>query len=853
MPATPLGPPGTRRRARPARPARHRWAGGLLALALGLPAAAWAAPKDDARRHFMAGLEATRAQDYQRALDEFLLAQELYPRPAGLYNIARAHADLGQLEEAIAYYRRFQAAAPDKAADVAPLIAVLEGRLRESAAEAPAPEGGGASATTAELARLQAIADELAALSARLAERGPAAEAAGAPPEDGAPASPAPPAGEGAAPGEERFADAYDEVVVSASRYGQDPLDSPSTVTIITDEDLRMSGATNIPDALRRVVGVDVMQLSAAQPDVSIRGFNRRLSNKVLVLIDGRSVYQDILSTPLWAILPISLQEIERIEVIRGPGSAVYGANAVTGVINIITRTPGEGENLLHVEAGDPGYTQGTALVTGREGPSAYRFSAGYHQTGRWSMDQIERENTSLVYKADNPDLSLQMVRASGRVDRQLGDDAFLSLSGGYSRGSTEFYVFGRLGAYALPYEYGLARADLTKGPVHLRAFYNKFVAEAGPWTEEVGERSLYTDVDSDTLDVELEGDRAFATGALDHRLVAGVGYRYKAIQWGYLEGGGSPIDEHHLRAFVQDQATAGRLAMVGSLRLDRHPLVPIGKTISPRAALIYRLADQTSVRLNSGTSFRAPSQMESYLDLDQQVEADALFVRTLGNRNLDPERIFTVEAGVHDESTDVHRVDLALYYNRVTDLIFVQDIVPSTNPYDPEANGFAIGSTTFGNLAPVYDGFGAELDTRFFPVDGLDLYANASVQRTYQTEGDTTTVEGSASAVKLNLGAMVRTPWRVDLATHVHYVSAQTWTVRDYNIAGKLVDEQAPIDARTVLVGRLGLRPLPDDSLELALTTWNPLATIQGEGKLEHAEGQRVGSRLFGSATWRF
>lgn len=826
--------------------AAMRPAVGLL-LGLLVPSIASAAPKDDARRHFVAGYEAAQAKDFDTALEEFLIAQELYPRPAGYYNIARAYADLGNVPAAIENYRLFQSAAPDKADEVAPLIAVLEARLRDAAPVEPAA-GTGASATSQELDRLRQIASELQAISETIATR--TEPAAPAEPVEGDPS---------VAPVElpantDGFnSDAYDEVVVSASRYGQDPLDSPSTITIVTDEDIRMSGATNIPDVLRRVVGVDVMQLTAAQPDVSIRGFARPLSNKVLVLIDGRGVYQDIMATPFWGVLPISLQEVERIEVIRGPGSALYGANAVTGVINIITRKPGEGGNLLHVDAGDPGYVQGTALVSGQDGPTAYRLSAGYQQTGRWSTDTIDHPESSLVYKADNPNLSLQAVRANGRVDRQLSDDAFLSLAGGYSRGMTEFHVFGRLAAYSLPYEYGLARADLNIGPVHIRGFYNTLVADAGPWASMVGERSLNTSVDSDTADLEVEGDKTFETGPLEHRLVAGMGYRYKAIEWGYLEGGGSPISEHHARLFVQDQATAGRLSMVGSFRVDRHPLVPIGKTLSPRAAVIYRLADKTSVRLNTGTSFRAPSQMESYLDLNQQVEADALFVRTHGSRNLDPERIFTVETGIHDESSDFHRVDLALYYNRVTDLIFVQDIVASTNAYDPSVNGFAIGTTTFGNLEPVYDGFGAELDTRFFPADGLDLYMNTAVQRTYETVASVSSVEGSAATVKVNLGAMVRTPWRVDLATHVHFTSSQTWTLRDYNIEGKLVGADVPIDSRTILVGRLGVRPFADDSLELAVTTWNPLAEIGDQGTLEHAEGQYVGSRLFGSATWRF
>ena len=89
--------------------------------------------------------------------------------------------------------------------------------------------------------------------------------------------------------------DLFDREVVTASNFGQDPVESPSAITVITAEDIRLSGATSIPEVLALSPGIDVMFLTAGQADVSIRGFNRRLSNKVLVLIDGRSVYLDII------------------------------------------------------------------------------------------------------------------------------------------------------------------------------------------------------------------------------------------------------------------------------------------------------------------------------------------------------------------------------------------------------------------------------------------------------------------------------------------------------------------------------------------------------------------------------
>src|SRR6185312_2433500 len=129
---------------------------------------------------------------------------------------------------------------------------------------------------------------------------------------------------------------------------------------------------------LRRLAGVDIMETTGAQTEVSMRGFNQRLSNKVLVLVDGRSVYIDLLGATLWADLPVSVEDIERIEVVRGPGSALYGADAFNGVINIITKAPGEGGSGFNVGYGTHNETHGTAYASGRAGDLAYRLSGGY-------------------------------------------------------------------------------------------------------------------------------------------------------------------------------------------------------------------------------------------------------------------------------------------------------------------------------------------------------------------------------------------------------------------------------------------------------------------------------------------
>jgi iron complex outermembrane receptor protein len=113
---------------------------------------------------------------------------------------------------------------------------------------------------------------------------------------------------------------------------------TPAAIYVITQEDIRRSGATSIPEALRLAPGVEVARIDSVRWSVGVRGFGSRLSRAVLVLIDGRSVYTPLFAGVYWEVQDTLLEDVDRIEVIRGPGGTIWGANAVNGVINIITR-----------------------------------------------------------------------------------------------------------------------------------------------------------------------------------------------------------------------------------------------------------------------------------------------------------------------------------------------------------------------------------------------------------------------------------------------------------------------------------------------------------------------------------
>jgi iron complex outermembrane receptor protein len=169
---------------------------------------------------------------------------------------------------------------------------------------------------------------------------GRGAAAGQAPPSQDAPqSSPAPQSPPGD-PTQVSIEDLMNVEVTSASKKEQKMSQVAAAIFVITQEDIHRSGATNIPDLLRMAPGMDVTQINVNTWAISARGFNSQFSDKLLVLIDGRAVYTPLIGQVSWDTQDVLLEDIERIEVIRGPGGTIWGANAVNGVINIITKKP---------------------------------------------------------------------------------------------------------------------------------------------------------------------------------------------------------------------------------------------------------------------------------------------------------------------------------------------------------------------------------------------------------------------------------------------------------------------------------------------------------------------------------
>lgn len=236
--------------------------------------------------------------------------------------------------------------------------------------------------------------------------------------------------------------------ITSVSKKPQDLSTAAAAVFVISQEDIKRSGARVLPEVFRMVPGFSVGKLDGNKWGVSSRGFNGRLSNKLLVLIDGRTMYNSLFSGVFWETHDIPLNDIERIEVIRGPGATLYGSNAVNGVINIITKNAKNTQG-TEVTVGSGSEEQGIGQVRhgGKIGDDAfYRFYAKY----------ADRDSQALADGSDAND-SWNMFRSGYRVDFEASEQDTFTFSGDVYDGNanTRYPNFSTTPpyAFAVPFE----------------------------------------------------------------------------------------------------------------------------------------------------------------------------------------------------------------------------------------------------------------------------------------------------------------------------------------------------------------------------------------------------------------
>jgi iron complex outermembrane receptor protein len=837
-------------------------------------ATARADERTEARAHFKKGMAAIAEGHYDSGIEELKKAYDILPHPNVLYNIARAYVDVGDLENAVIYYRRYLEGNPKDRDEVAQIVASLEARIRKQQAQlleaqqaagvAPSPAGPGAPAPspTAQVAPVPGQPGPGPGVP-------PGAAVAPTPTARGARPAAVTPSGGTVEAGELKTEEVFEETVVTASRTAQSPLDAPNSTSIITAQDIRLSGITKIPELLRRLAGVDIMETTGGQTEVSIRGFNQRLSNKVLVLIDGRSVYVDLIGATLWATLPIGVEDIERIEVVRGPGSALYGADAFNGVVNIITKPPGEGGSGLNVGYGDRDSAHGTVWASGRDKELAYRLSAGFDNLPRWSREVPPGRSDANVF-IDDQNIAQRSYRINGTVTRQLGNDVTLGVQGGYAYDNPfEILAVGLINDFILkPITAGDASVFLNSKHFEARVFWNNYFVTNANNAAYVGQSFFEGNGRVDIVDGEAQYVDQFETGhGIDHDLHVGAAYRLKRIEWTYLA---QSQTENHTGFFVHDEIKLGRqFALIGDYRADFVPY--LNRVVqSPRGSILVHPSKQSTVRGIIATAFRTPDFLESYLGtpVPLPVSGGALIASSSPPDSktaftLQPEQIITGELGYLNAESDYFTVDSAFFYNRVTNLIELTSpraltVGDLANPMVPTQPSDSTGYYPFflngwQNACRKYNVYGAELGVRVFPVEGLDVYANYTAMDVNQDSngcsGPQPQSDTRTSASKVNTGVQLRTKAGIDGSIDFHYLSPQDWAEQVQNLQKQDIEFHSfHLDAYTLLNASLGYRFLRNQA-EIRGVVFNLL----DDQHREHPYGQYIDRRVMGFFSYKF
>lgn len=462
--------------------------------------------------------------------------------------------------------------------------------------------------------------------------------------------------------------------VTSVAKKRQRVEDAPAAVFVITSEDIRRSGATRLTDVFRMVPGVQVGENDSNSVAVSARGFNERLSNKLLVLIDGRAIYRSVLSGVFWDQVLVPLQEIERIEVVRGPGATLWGANAVNGVINVITKHPVDTqEGLVSIGGGNNElgrvYTRWGGLL-GDDG--AYRFYA----RGDIREGLVDAEGNQINENA-------RAIQTGFRVDWEpTGTDAF-TFQGDVQRGELEsiattaalipgfpdlvsthdYYGFNLLGRWV--------RSGTRYGDTSVQGFVD--FLDRGELGSEIS-----------SLVAGLEFQHTLPTIGR-HELIWGTNLQ---ITVDSVEGDlvrlGEGRDVNRLFGlFVQDEIALidEELKLTLGTKLEYNDFS--GFEIQPSARLFWRPAPELAFWGAVSRAVRTPALYEDSLQivLPPFEPGSALNpgpfplqVGIVGSENLRAEDLYAFELGTRFDVTDAVSVDIAGYYNRYENLIVLDN-----------------------------------------------------------------------------------------------------------------------------------------------------------------------------------
>ena len=547
-----------------------------------------------------------------------------------------------------------------------------------------------------------------------------------------------------------------EQVIVTASRTEEALINAPAAVSVISTATIEASPATNVGELLRAVPGINITQVSARDVNITTRGATSTLATSQLALVDGRSVYLDFFGMVMWDLVPSNPHEIKQIEVVRGPASAVWGANAMTGVVNVITKTPRElaadGGNAVTIgvgafgrsvtgrdeDAGSLFYVNGSRAMAVNDRWS-YKFSAGY-----FTQDALPRPAGTINNAFNTPyptftNTGTSQPKFDTRVDYDLSDGARLTFSGGVNW--TEGLIYTGIGPFDVDSSsrLGYASARYIKGGRHIGFFTNLLNGDAANLlTVGINRQPIGLTFDTKTFDVEAGDIRAIGTR---HALSFGGNYRHNAFAITL-----APLaeDRNEGGAFIQDEIfLSNRFRWVVGGRIDKFSSID-NAVFSPRTTFMYKPATNQTVRVSFNRAFRAPSLINNHLDVTiltpVTLPTGALFAfptRAVGNPGLEEETLTAFELGYTGVVGRRTTVTASVYWNSTdgsigfTPVTFYGPTAPPPGWPLPAAfvplNTFP-SSYTYLNLGTVKDK-GVELGADTAVNRFLNVFANYSYQ----------------------------------------------------------------------------------------------------------------------------
>jgi outer membrane receptor protein involved in Fe transport len=668
-----------------------------------------------------------------------------------------------------------------------------------------------------------------------------------------------------------------DVIVVTASRTEQKLHDVPAAVTVISADQIETAPADNYGDLLRNVPGLNVSQMSARDIQVTARGATSSLATSQLVLVDGRTIYLDFFGFVMWDYLPVNMREVKQIESVQGPGSAVWGANAMTGVINVITKSPREmlGTSVM-LGGGELGTAYGSISHAGVGGKVGYKLSASYFQQDPYPRPTGVIPGTGTPY----PPFKNQGT-AQPKVDVRLDYDSTPGTTWSYSAGyaATDGIIHSGIGPFDIDKGSGLsyAKANWSHQAMRASLFTNILRGDAkNLLTVGTDGRPLDLGFDSETYNLDFTN-----TSVVGQKNVLTYGANARKNQFDLtIAPQGTNRDE--IGAFLQDEILFGsQFHWLLGARWDN--IDPIGTVVSPRTSLLYSPTPNHTFRVSYNRAFRAPSLINNYLDItivnqaliDPSLIAAAIapgipcqfvlstctpFVLTfpsaaLGNPDLQEERLDAVEAGYVGSFAHNTTFTLSVYRNKQTDSadFFTQGYYSPTNP-PPGWPVFLLGplpipvvppgtfpsAFSYRNVGEIIDK-GVEVSLMSRPGTGWSWFANYSYQAKPEVTGISIDETNLPPKNRFNLGAAFSGD-RFFANGNVNYQDKARWTdVLDARFFGTT-------DSFTAVNLTLGVR-LANDRTRFSVIGTN----IFDDRVQQHIFGDIISRKVVGQLDFEF